>query len=78
MVREQLSGGARSFGQLWVAVERAGGTKFALKSALGKGRERGEFHYDGEVYSAHPPKKKALPVHTRKASNNGQAAASAS
>jgi hypothetical protein len=51
VVREQLSAGSRTFSQLWVAVERAGGTKFALKSALGKGRERGEFFYNGDEYS---------------------------
>jgi hypothetical protein len=51
VVREQLARGPQSFGQLWGAVERTGGTKFALKSALGKGRERGEFFYNGDEYS---------------------------
>jgi hypothetical protein len=61
VARGELTKGPRTFGELWVAVERAGGGKFALRSALGKGRERGEFAFDGETYSL-AQKKKAPPV----------------
>lgn len=49
-MRGALEGGPKSFGELWTAVEMAGGTKFALRSALGKARERGEVSFDGQVY----------------------------
>jgi hypothetical protein len=70
IARGELAKGNRTFGELWAAVEKQGGSKFALKSALGKGRERGEFHFNGEHYSAKsftkaPPKKKALSPKTK-------------
>jgi hypothetical protein len=63
VAREELSRGARTFGELWTAVEKAGGSKFALKSALGKGRERGEFAFDGTTYALKgaPKRKKPSP-----------------
>ncbi len=68
VARELLAGGPRTFAELWAAVEKTGGSKYALKSALGKGRERGEFTFDGERYSRataqqqsrEPGRKKAL------------------
>lgn len=65
IARAELAKGVRTFGQLWEVVEKAGGHKFALRSALGKGRERGEFHFNGDVYSNKPfakPQKKKAPV----------------
>jgi hypothetical protein len=63
VAREELSRGARTFGELWTAVEKTGGSKFALKSALGKGRERGEFAFDGTTYALKgaPKRKKPSP-----------------
>lgn len=67
-VRRFLGGNsALSFGELWEKVARGGGTKFALKSALNKGRERGEFAFDAasgkyamaKKVPAAAPKKKA-------------------
>lgn len=51
-----------SFGGLWAIVAKAGGNKFALKSALSKGRQRGEFFFDGkELYSSRPFKNGGVP-----------------
>jgi hypothetical protein len=53
-VRRALGTGVElTFRQLLDRVAKGGGSKYALKSALNKGRERGEFHFDSErgVYS---------------------------
>lgn len=70
IVRAELADGVpMSFGGLWAIVEKAGGNKFALKSALNKGRERGEFHFNGELYSSKPfrAKSKGVPKKEKKA-----------
>lgn len=51
-MRAALAGGPKGFGELWAAVELAGGSKFALRSALGKARDRGEVEFNGQVYAA--------------------------
>jgi hypothetical protein len=62
-VKRLLATGRRmTFGEMFTAVLKGGpATKFAVRSALSKGRERGTIQYDGEVYfmSAPPERKKA-------------------
>ncbi len=64
VVRGELSrgGAGKTFGELWAAVAPTGGSKFALKSALGKGRERGEYAFDGVHYSLGGRDKKKAPT----------------
>jgi hypothetical protein len=61
VVRETLATGPKTFAELWTSVATAGGGKFALRSALNKGRARGEVAFDGTVYRAATPKTKKAP-----------------
>lgn len=53
-VKNLLAGGKRmEFGELYEAVSRVGpATKFAVRSALSKGRERGDIGFAGGKYYA--------------------------
>ena len=56
-VRKALASGPRAFGEI---AARVGGNKTTIKSALNKGRERGEFFFADGVYGMKKdePKKK--------------------
>jgi hypothetical protein len=61
MVRTKLAGGPATYGELRAYVEERGGSNFALKSALGKGRERKEYTFRGGKYSLLEKRTKSTP-----------------